>query len=308
MTLGVRFALGGAVATALLFQASLILGPVGALLNLVTPLPAAYAQMRAGTQAGLLAVLMATIGIALLGNIEAAASFVLQYGIIALMLPLLLRRGISWGSSAALTAAVVAIVGLPMLGSFTLLQGQTVSSTITAEVDRNISQALEVYREQGFTEQQLDELKATISKMGQFMARAYFGLSTVWVGISVLLLVAMLRKAGDKLYQIRGSEFWQLRLPDLLIWPLIAAGSAMLVPVDEIKHIALNLLVILLPLYFLQGLAVVSAWFRTRRVAPALRALGYTLILILNPIPLIIMGVGVFDMWVDFRKFNKKKP
>jgi uncharacterized protein YybS (DUF2232 family) len=71
--------------------------------------------------------------------------------------------------------------------------------------------------------------------------------------------------------------------------------------------VALNLLTVLLPIYFLQGLAIVNHFFRKKGVSPLLQTLGYLLIAVLNPFPLIVTGVGIFDLWADFRKPRKKR-
>ena len=64
----------------------------------------------------------------------------------------------------------------------------------------------------------------------------------------------------------------------------------------------MNLLVVLLPVYFLQGLAVVSFFLQRREVSPLMRALSYMILFALNPFQLIVAGIGVFDLWIDFRK------
>jgi hypothetical protein len=38
-----------------------------------------------------------------------------------------------------------------------------------------------------------------------------------------------------------------------------------------------------------------------------MRGLGYLLLLVINPFQLLVAGIGVFDLWVDFRKPRIKK-
>ena len=59
-------------------------------------------------------------------------------------------------------------------------------------------------------------------------------------------------------------------------------------------------------LYFLQGLAVVSSFLQRKKYPPAIKGLIYLLVFILNPLPMIITGVGVFDLWIDFRRPRNK--
>ena len=74
------------------------------------------------------------------------------------------------------------------------------------------------------------------------------------------------------------------------------------VPSPAEKDNPVNVLIILLPVYFLQGLAVVESFLARKGLAPALRALTYLFLLVINPLPMIVTGLGVFDLWADFRK------
>jgi uncharacterized protein YybS (DUF2232 family) len=99
-----------------------------------------------------------------------------------------------------------------------------------------------------------------------------------------------------------GPAFARWRAPELLIWALIATGFAAVLSVGVVQTVALNLLVVLLPVYFLQGLAVAEHFFTRKGLPPLWRGLSYLLLLLLNPLPMIVTGVGIFDLWADFRK------
>ncbi len=65
---------------------------------------------------------------------------------------------------------------------------------------------------------------------------------------------------------------------------------------------AINVLIVILPLYFLQGLAVVEHFLSRKGLSPLLRGVSFLLLLLVNPLPVMVTGVGVFDLWADFRK------
>jgi uncharacterized protein YybS (DUF2232 family) len=108
-------------------------------------------------------------------------------------------------------------------------------------------------------------------------------------------------------YRIGGLPFARWSVWEYLVWPLIAAGFAVAFSSGLPRVVGLNLLVVFLPIYFLQGLAVVTFFFQKKGVSPVLRTLGYALIALLNPMPMLITAIGVFDMWADFRKPRMKK-
>jgi uncharacterized protein YybS (DUF2232 family) len=81
----------------------------------------------------------------------------------------------------------------------------------------------------------------------------------------------------------------------------------LLAPLDAVSLIGRNLLVILLPLYFFQGMAVVNSFLQKKTYSPLVKGLIYLLLTIFNPLPIIITCVGVFDLWIDFRRPRQKK-
>jgi hypothetical protein len=104
-----------------------------------------------------------------------------------------------------------------------------------------------------------------------------------------------------------GPSFARWRPPELLIWGLIASGFAVAFGTGPFQNVATNLLIILLPLYFLQGLAVVEHFLARRGLSPLLRGVSYLFLLVVNPLPVIVTGVGIFDLWADFRKPRPSK-
>ena len=80
--------------------------------------------------------------------------------------------------------------------------------------------------------------------------------------------------------------------------PNIFAGN------DDV--IATNLFYIIMLCYFFQGMAVVNSYMKRKAYPPLVKGLIYTLLLILNPLPIVVTSVGVFDLWVDFRKPRQK--
>jgi uncharacterized protein YybS (DUF2232 family) len=88
---------------------------------------------------------------------------------------------------------------------------------------------------------------------------------------------------------------------------LIVAGFLVVFDAGFAGVLALNLLVILLPVYFLQGLAVIDCFFRRKAFSPIFRTFGYLLVTLVNPLPMVVTGLGIFDLWADFRKPKEPK-
>lgn len=303
----ITYLLAGALVTLALQLAAGLLGPLGLLFNLVVAVPAAYAGMRQGAAvAGGIVVLTAAV-LTLTAGPGGALAYLLQFGLGSWLLPWLLQRGWSWGR--ALIAAILAVSSASalVLTGYSLAQGISIGQLVTRYVQGEIERALTIYTEAGIGGEQLAELEVLTRQMADFLLQAWPALAVVVTGTLLLLLLLLLWVFSHGRYELPGPPFRQWKAPENLIWLLIAGGVGTVLGGELVRRAGINLLVLVLPVYFLQGLAIVHYYFCKRNTAPFLRRLGYVLIAILNPLPLIVTGMGVFDMWIDFRKPRIKK-
>jgi uncharacterized protein YybS (DUF2232 family) len=78
-----------------------------------------------------------------------------------------------------------------------------------------------------------------------------------------------------------------------------------LFPVEGIAIAGMNLLILCGLIYLFQGLAIVAFFFRRKRVPVFFQWLFYALLFVplyMLVMLVIIIALGLFDMWVDFRK------
>jgi uncharacterized protein YybS (DUF2232 family) len=94
------------------------------------------------------------------------------------------------------------------------------------------------------------------------------------------------------------------------VWGVIGCGLIMLFPAAGIRLIGVNGLLVLLTIYFIQGIAIVSFYFEKKRLPRTIRVILYTMIAFQQLLLLIIICIGLFDMWINFRKIdtNKHEP
>ncbi|MFZ8933636.1 MAG: DUF2232 domain-containing protein [Bacteriovoracaceae bacterium] len=105
------------------------------------------------------------------------------------------------------------------------------------------------------------------------------------------------------------AELTHFKVPDLFVWPLIAGLILMLTGEylfgDVGTVIGSNLLYMMGVFYFFQGFGIFLDFLTHLKVFGFFRTLMVGMGLMLAWRALVI--VGVFDLWVDFRKFFKKK-
>lgn len=301
------YLLAGTLATVLLQLAAGVLGPFGMLFNLLAMVPASLACMVQGRLVGGGIVVLTTAAVAGFSGAGGSLAYLLQFGLGSLLLPLLLRRGWAWDRAVAMTLIMVIGLAALVVGSYLVSQGESVTGTINQYVQTEIKRALDASTVAGQSEEELAELTAMAEQMSTLLTKIYPGLAVVVTGGILLLTVLLLAKLSRGRYAIPGPPFPLWKTPEHLVWLLIAAGFGALLANGWVQIAAWNLLAVTLPLYFLQGMAVVSYFFLRKGISPFMRGMGYLLLLVINPFQLLVAGIGVFDLWVDFRKPRIKK-
>lgn len=296
------YLLAGALATTLLQLTAGALGPFGMLFNLLAMVPAALVCMLHGGMTGGGIVVLATAALAVFSGPAVAAAYLLQFGLGSLLLPMYLRRGWAWDKAVAMTLAMVVVWAGLALGGYLLTQGETFSGTIGQFVQAEIARALESSVMPGQSDADRAQMAATAEQMTSLLVKIYPGLAVTVTGLLLLLTVLLLTRLARGRFEIAGPPFSLWKSPEYLVWFLIAGGFGGLLADGWVQVAAWNLLAVLLPLYFLQGMAVVSFFFQRKGFSPLMRAMGYMLLMLINPFQLLVAGIGVFDLWVDFRK------
>lgn len=299
--------LGGILATLALLAGGEQLGPLMILCSLILPFPAALVQMRCGTLVGGGVVALVALVLLVQSSGVAAGSYLLQHGLGSFLLPFWLRRGWNWdravGASLAVTLAVAGVLLVGYAQSQNVALSEPINQYVQIEMDRAVAAA----ETAEMTAEERQEFQAYAQRTAAFMLRAYPGMAVTVTGIFLLLLLVMLRAAARGRYELPGPAFARWKSPEWLIWLLIPAGFGVLLGTGVWQTIGINLLVVVLPIYFLHGLAIVSHYFQQRQTPLLWRWLGYLMVTVFTPLPFVVLGMGVFDLWADFRKPRIKK-
>jgi uncharacterized protein YybS (DUF2232 family) len=302
----VVYSIAGVGVTLLLLLSSHWLGPLGAFTSMLAALPTCYLVMRFGVPTGLTVVALSALALTQLVDLTAVINYLGLYAVPALLLPSLLRRFWPWDLALLVSGLVTLLVAGILLLSYVQISGQEIGPLVDRYLQAEVDVAMQAYQGGGFSASQLSDLKEVAIQVAEFIRKTFVGLYAAGVLVVHLVTLGLLQRFKRERFQIAGTVFAQWRLPALLIWLLIAAGFALLVPWPPVSLTGRNLLAVLLPLYFVQGLAVVCCFVQRKSWPPALKGLVYVLVFLLNPLPLVVTGVGVFDLWVDFRRPRKK--
>jgi len=173
-------------------------------------------------------------------------------------------------------------------------------------VGDSIKYSIALYEEIGLPQDQIDALREGAPEVAGWIvnhgAALFLTSTTFFIWLNVLGMRLFFQGRDPAFPDFGDLACW--KMPDWVVWFVIAVGVMMIVPEEIVQIIGLNGLIILLFLYLLQGLSIVQFFFRKKNIPRYLRALFYTLIILYQYLLVFISAIGLFDIWVDFRKMN----
>jgi uncharacterized protein YybS (DUF2232 family) len=308
--IGSRFfaVLIGMAGSFILFAAYLVIPPAGIFSGLIAPFPVAYIRFRHGRWSAVISILGGTAIMTAVFGITAGIFFLVQCGLLALLMPELLLRGFSavrsivWTTAANMTLLTAAVV------FFSITSGQDIHQLVVTEIQNSVAQAVSIYEKSGVKGDELVMLKQTMATAADLVIRMYPALVTIMLIAMAGCNIALLRRFNVfSDHALKISEFREYRNPDILVWLLIAAGFSMLAESQMVSTPALNILGVISLLYFLQGLAVIITVIARQSIAGVLRV-GLYVMLVLQPyLAALVAVIGIFDLWGDFRTPRKQE-
>jgi uncharacterized protein YybS (DUF2232 family) len=177
---------------------------------------------------------------------------------------------------------------------------------ISDYIGKNFDLTISLYKEMGMSEENLriilearDEILRILARIvpGMFAAGLLF---TAWM--NYLLAMAMLKKKNIQVSAAASLNTW--KAPEQLVWGIIGAFALLLIPIHALRIAGLNGLIIFMTIYFFQGIAVVSFYLEKKKIPMPLRIVFYGLIGIQQILALIVVCLGFFDVWINFRRIG----
>ena len=99
-------------------------------------------------------------------------------------------------------------------------------------------------------------------------------------------------------------KYW--KLPEKLVWAVIFSAVLALIPIQPIQPIGINLLLLVGVFYIFQGIAILVYFLDKWNMPIILRLPLYTIAVIQSSGTLLLLVVGIADIWLDLRRINKE--
>lgn len=292
----------GVVGSFVLFASYLAIPPFGIFSGILAPFPAAYIRLIHGRVSSLIALLGAAAAISALFGFLAGILFLVMCGMIGFLMPELLLRGFSGSRALFWTTAANLLVFCVGFFVYCSVSDSSVQQLISSEISGSLNQAISIYEKSGVKGEDLELVRQSMATAADLLQRLYPALVTAMLVVVAGFNLALLKKSAAKMnVSVCIDDFSSFRNPDHLVWALILAGFSLLLPTSLATTPALNILLIVALLYFIQGMAVISALFARHPVPVLVRILLYAMLFIQPYLLAVVACIGLFDLWIDFR-------
>jgi uncharacterized protein YybS (DUF2232 family) len=290
----------------LLLLSGVVVPPLGIILIPILPQPV----LSFGFKHGFAWAVAGMMGTTLLFFIFAGKELAFVYGLFALMAALLFALLGRFRLIELLVTGITAAIFLVSGGLLFFYFGSwpAVAESFRGNLFQHLTAAAHMYQKMGFPQESLDLLQQRTPEIVEMMLQLLPGLAFVGIGLVVLANVLLLcRRFPDKRAQwLSVANLREWNGPEQMVWGLIVCGFVLLVPgLEGLRLFGANILLVIAAFYFAQGLSIIAYFFHKNNVPRFLRAVTYVLIAFEQILTLLVVGLGLFDLWGDFRRLKK---
>ena len=291
----------------LIFSGILYIPLAGIILVVLFPMPILFYRLKLGRKMGaFIMIIVLIIIIAIIGELSIDIFFYTCLLLTGFLLGEYIERPLSIEKTGIYTclSTIGIYTGLFFLYAFISEQG--VISIISKHVAANLEMSLKLYPSIGVAQKDIEIISKSIEAIQYVLVRimpsliATILIFVTWVNILFIKTIMLKKRISIK----RFEKLNKWRAPEQLVWFVIMLCLIAFIPVKNLKIIGLNFIIVLIPVYFFQGIGIVSFFFEKKGFPVILKIFIYTIIAIQQIFLFLIIGLGFFDTWFDFRKIK----
>jgi uncharacterized protein YybS (DUF2232 family) len=303
----------GVLVTSSIFATAVFMPIIGFFSTIFIPLPILFYRIKLGRQAGLtIGLISLTVMIMVLKSLDGLSInilFFIELLLLGYVLSELFEKKMSIEKTVGYACAAVFGSALILIFSYSLFTQTGLLRLVSDYVAQNLELTLRIYEGMGISQSTLSDIKASLDRIQYILVRIIPSLAT-----SGLLLVAwsnlLIAKPLFKRQLLKYPDFGNLscwKTPEMLIWGLIGSGLLIIIPFSGLRMIGVNGLITMFTIYFFQGIAIVAFILKKKKIPRMLQTFIYTMIALQQILVLVVVGIGIFDMWIDIRKLNRSE-
>ncbi len=302
----------GFIITAFMLAASVYLPVAGFFISLLLPMPILFYRLKLGRNNSIIIpLLIIVIMLVFSDKISVDILFFVGLLLTGFILSELMELNLSIEKTIAYTCSIIFIFSIACLFFYSNISGTSVFVMISEYVAKNLEHSMALYETMDISEEHLYIIANAMEKIKYVLAGivpALIIITILFISWTCLLIAKPILKAKNLFYPDFGElKLW--KVPEYLIWAVIACFVLLFWPEKTINLIGLNSIFILMAIFFFGGIAIIAFFFEKKAIPRGVRFFLYSLIFLQQIVLLIVIGLGFFDIWFDFRKLevhNKK--
>jgi uncharacterized protein YybS (DUF2232 family) len=278
---------------------------VGALVMIFSPAPVlGYAIGRPLPHLRTLGSIAAATGlVAAAAGLMASFSYLLSFGLATAIVCYMIEK--QYRFEMIILAAATAMVVAGTIGSLIVTGSpEALAKEIHDTLANAMGRSADFYKLLGADTKMASDTQKTLLDMTIRLVPAIIVLASASTILLNLIVVWRWLGSKERFKYPLFSDLVRWNAPEWLIWVLITAGFALFVPVAGVKTLAIDSFVCVAAVYFCQGLAIVAYYFRALSMPMAVRTVVYVIAMLQPIFAGLLCAVGVFDIWIDFRRLK----
>lgn len=297
----------GITLSVLICLMSIYIPVIGFFCALFIPLPIIFYHSKLGRKYGL--VIFAATIIAVVFVIQSLSIdliFFAELLFLGFLLGELLHHDLSIEKIILYSSCGVIVSGLICIMVFSNIRSVGIYALASKYISENLKLAIDIYENMGVSEEHIQMISDSMEQIRYVLVGilpALIVAFTVFVSwINLMISRPVLIKNNLYYPDFVSLNLW--KAPEFLVWAVIASAVLLFFPDKVFKIAGLNFLLVLMMIYFFQGIAIVSYYFEKKKVPRTLKVFLYSLIALQHFIFLFVIGLGFFDTWLNIRKHN----
>ncbi len=293
-----------------LFLVSILFPPLGVVLGLLAPTPMILVYLQRGKQAGLITVALILAIVLALAGTQHAIIFFAEYAALAVVMAEALRARFPIEKCVLLSALCSVVLSCFFLFLAASENQTTVTEFFQKQITEVMGQSVAAMKEMGKPENEIAEMTGFMEKASHTMAASFPAIiavgSLISASVNYALTAFLWKRIAPAATTYQFGKFILWSSPEQFVWPFIISAGLTFLPDTGLGGLGLNVFVVMVAIYFLQGLAILYHFLESKKVPVFLWSLAILFVFIQPIFMGFIVGLGLFDLWVDFRKIKTR--
>ncbi len=278
----------------------------------LVPIPILYYYSKNGRMEGICVFAASLLFVSIVLHILKLPTPVIYFvllGFLGAVLSEVLRKSYSIEKTVLVSTGMFLAVSLGFILYFSISSGEGPWDMLEAFVGQVVQSNIDAYAQWGADPDQIELLRKHADSIAKMLANVFPSFAAVSVSFVVLLNIlegkVLFKKSGLWYPDFGNLSYWKAH--DKTVWLIISAAGCVLIPLEFVKYLGLNILIIMLFIYLMQGLSIINYFFDRKQISFLFRFLGYFLIFVQQIMLILVIALGLIDVWADFRKLRQMK-